>query len=393
MDVGRGAVQAIKELDHRVGRLRSTVCVLVDVRTPMNLSVLRPVWRPLLDDARTRVRVVAEDRAAVFSALESEGLGDLLISSEAAAWKRWDLSMTADAWNDTALHRCRRRIKFFHGVAGKYDLDDPGKLAPAGLDRFDRLAFINSDRLRRYVSAGVIRSDQAVLVGYPKLDGLVNGAWPAARIRADLGLLPTRQTVLYAPTFSTAGSLHAAGTEIVQALLDTGANVVVKLHDRSAVPHPKHTGGIDWMARLRPFEANPRFALARGADSGPYLSAADALVTDHSTVGFEFALLDRPLVIYDAPALKDAARIDDDKWTLLRSMGAVVDTPSRLQEAVAAALACPERGREARHQAHALFAHAGRATDHALAAVYELLELDAPSVRAGHRDSETQRQR
>jgi CDP-glycerol glycerophosphotransferase len=204
-------------------------------------------------------------------------------------------------------------------------------------------------------------------------------------------LSPARQTVLYAPTFSTAGSLQVAGTVIVQALLDTGANVIVKLHDRSAVPHAKHTGGVDWPARFRPLEATARFALAKGADSGPYLSAADVLVTDHSSVGFEFALLDRPLVIYDAPALKDAARIDADKWDLLRSMGTVVETPSHLQEAVKAALACPERGREARRQAHALFAHAGHATGRALAVVYDLLELDAPSPDGGLRDTETRR--
>ena len=55
-------------------------------------------------------------------------------------------------------------------------------------------------------------------------------------------------------------------------------------------------------------------------DITPLLAAADLLVTDHSTVGFEFALLDRPLIVFDAPDLRAAARIDgssgrsSDRW-------------------------------------------------------------------------------
>jgi hypothetical protein len=288
---------------------------------------------------------------------------------------RFDLAITADAWNHAPLHRCRRRLNFFHGVAGKYDLDDPGKLAGATLHRFDRIAFINADRLQRYVQSGVIRQDQATLVGFPKTDALLNGAWPAADVRLSLGLSPSLETVLYAPTFSPASSLHLAGEAIVETLLASGRNVIVKLHDRSARPHEKYTEGIDWPARLRRFEEQGRFALARGADSGPYLAAADLLVTDHSTVGFEFALLDRPIVVYDAPALKEAARIDSEKWALLRSMADVVSSPAALRTAVDAALASPARLRDARRPAQALFAHAGEATARALDVVYELLEL------------------
>jgi CDP-glycerol glycerophosphotransferase (TagB/SpsB family) len=283
--------------------------------------------------------------------------------------------MTADLWNRTDLHRCRRRINFFHGVAGKYDLDDPRKLGAADLPSFDRIAFINRDRMDRYLSAGAISARQAVLVGFPKADELVNGRWQAHAVRASLGLAPTLDTVLYAPTFSPANSLHLAGPAIVETLLASGRNVIVKLHDRSMVPHAKFTEGVDWPARLAVYERHPRFALARAADAGPFLAAADVLVTDHSTVGFEFALLDRPIVVFDAPRLREAARIDADKWALLRSMADVVDTVQALRSAVDTALAAPERLRAERQQAHALFAHAGQATERALDVVYELLEL------------------
>ena len=74
------------------------------------------------------------------------------------------------------LRRAARRVNFFHGVAGKYDLDRPTGL-PMGFDVYDRVAFINRDRMNRYREAGLVTDAQAVLVGFPKLDRLVSGAF------------------------------------------------------------------------------------------------------------------------------------------------------------------------------------------------------------------------
>jgi CDP-glycerol glycerophosphotransferase (TagB/SpsB family) len=375
-------------VDHFVGRhLGSRLAVLVDVRTPMNLAVLRPVWKPLAEDPRVALSFVAEDMAGVGTALDADGRRGALLAPAAARWRRFDLAMTADAWNHTPLARCRCRINFFHGVAGKYDLDEPQKLAGSPLTHCDRVGFINRERLERYVGAGAVSADRAVLIGFPKLDDLVNGRWRPADVRAGLGLDPHLGTVLYAPTFSVANSLHAGGEPLIDALLSTGLNVVVKLHDRSMVPSERYTGGVDWPARLDRFAGNPRFALARAGDAVPFLAAADVLVTDHSTVGFEFALLDRPIVVFDAPELRQAARIAADKWALLRSMATVVSSPAELGKAVLDAFADPARLRLARRQARDLFAYPGHATDRALDVVYELLDLpqDTYEVLRRHR--------
>ena len=364
---------AARRIDHAAGRTLTRLRVLVDVRTPMNVAVLRPVWSALATDPRITLAFTAEQSQPVRTTLMSDGLADALISRSSATWTRWDLVLTADAWNHTPLRRCHRRLQFFHGVAGKYDLDVPERMRAAHLERFDRVAFINEDRMRRYVNAGVVTSGQAVLVGYPKADDLINGRWSREEVRQSLRLDESRATVVYAPTFSVAGSLHLAGPSIIGALLDADFNVIVKLHDRSMVADARHTAGIDWPQRLRTFDASGRFVLARGADAEPFLAAADVLVTDHSTVGFEFALLDRPIVVFDAPQLLAAARIDRDKWDLLRSMATVVHTPAETVSAVCAALAQPSALSKARLGARALFASPGTATQRALAIVYELL--------------------
>lgn len=378
------AARPLRRLDHALGRISSRLQVLVDVRTPMNLAVLRPVWSALRGDPRVSLWFTAEDMEEVAGALKREGLESSLLERDAARWRRFDLSLSADAWNQVDLRRCRSRLNFFHGVAGKYDLDNPGQMGAAGLDRFDRIAFINVDRLRKWVDAGAVSARQAVLVGFPKLDDVVNQRWARQAVHESLGLDASLGTVLYAPTFSTAGSLHAAGEAIVASLLATGRNVIVKLHDRSLVPHPRYTGGIDWRDRFRSLAHQPRFAFAEQPDAGPLLTASDVMVTDHSSVGFEFALLDRPLVVFDAPELQRAARIAVDKWELLRSMAVVVRSVEALGPAISYGFAHPEHRHGERAAARELFAYPGQATERAVAVAYELLDV-APFTAHGSR--------
>ena len=389
-----GLKEALRRLDHLVGRRLGRRRVLVDVRTPMNLAVLEPVWQRLREDRRVELHVTVEPNTGVEAALTAAGLAAAAVTGAEARWRRYDLAITADIWNHTELRRCARRVNFFHGVAGKYDLDDPARLKAAGLHRLDRIAFVNTDRMQRYLTSGIIRPEQAALVGFPKSDKLVNGAWTAADVRASLGLAPDLPTLLYAPTFSTANSLHRGGEALIDALLGTGHNLMVKLHDRSMVPHERYTGGVDWPARLARFEASRRYVLARTGDIGPLLAAADVMITDHSTVGFEFALLDRPVIVYDAPELRETARIDVGKWNLLRSMAEVVTDTSSLPDAVRRALTFPaERSAVRRAIARDLFAYPGEATRRALEVVYRLLELspDAYEVLDRHRHVQPRR--
>jgi hypothetical protein len=380
-------VRAAKSLDRSVGRLCGPRRVLIEVRSPMNLEVLRPIWTALANDPRVHVTFTAIENAWVRPSLEAAGLAERLLAGDRAIWKRFDLAFNADPWDALDLRRCSRRVNFFHGVAGKYDLDDPAAIGRhVDFTIYDRLMFANEDRLRRYVDAGVVPRDRAALVGFPKADDLVNGRWSAAAVRGELGLDPALETVLYAPTFAPASSLHLAGEGIIEALLDTGRNVIVKLHDRSMVPHAKYTAHVDWPARLARFAGRANYAFATGAHAGPYLAAADVMITDHSTIGFEFALLDRPLVVFDAPDLLEQARINPDKWRQLRDMADIARTPGELPAVVARALANPGRHAAARRAtAQSLFAHTGHSTERALEVVYDLLELPArEQVRGVH---------
>jgi CDP-glycerol glycerophosphotransferase (TagB/SpsB family) len=180
--------------------------------------------------------------------------------------------------------------------------------------------------------------------------------------------------VLYAPTYSAASSLHLAGEAIVAALAGAGLNVIVKLHDRSLDPDPRYTDGIDWRARMRCLERAGQIAYVEGADASPLLAAADAMVTDHSSAGFEFLVTDRPLIVFDAPDLPVAARINPDKVALLRSAATVVQTPAALADATRRELRDPTRlAHERRRVAREVFHEPGTATRRAVELVRGLL--------------------
>jgi len=348
----------------------------------MNVAVLAPVFERLQRDPRIEVLFTAGRPAELVDAARSIGVRARIHSRQSMEWRRIDVCLTADPWDPIRLRRCWRRANFFHGTAGKYDLDSPGSL-PIGFAEYDRVAFINADRLRRYLQAGIVAPEAAVLVGYPKVDALVNGRYDAAAIHGRLQLEMHRRTAIYAPTWSPASSLNLAGEEIVRSLVDAGFNVIVKLHDRSLdAGEPRFSGGIDWRARFARIHCPGRLAFAEWADSSPLLAASDVMVTDHSSIGFEFCLLDRPVVVFDAPDLPRLARINPEKIALLRGASRVVRTAADVGPAALAELADPGSLADRRRAvAREMFYEPGTATERALAMVYDLLELPATASR------------
>jgi hypothetical protein len=357
-------------IDHGVGRLRRRRAVLVEVRTPVSLAVLGPVYERLEQMPDLDVSFTGEHPDYVRPLLS----GRRVLSQSDAEWQRFDVCLNGDPWAAARLRRCASRVNFFHGVAGKYDLDDPRHL-PMGFELYDRVAFINRDRMDRYIASRIVSAKQARLIGYPKLDRLASGGIDGTAARDELRLSPSRQTVLYAPTYSTSSSLHLAGEQIVKALADARLNVIVKLHDRSFDADVRYTGGVDWRARMRAIERPGQVAFVEGADASACLAAADLMITDHSSVGFEYLVLDRPLIVYHAPELAAAARINPEKIELLRSAATVVETTTELVRAVREELTSPARlSRQRRRVATEMFHAPGTATDRAVALVCELLD-------------------
>src|SRR5262249_15060884 len=263
------AARAVHGTDDALWRAcRRHVRILVEATSPLSLAVCRPVLDALVDDPQIQCWFTSSDRIWTSERIfDATGLAERVVTPDRARWMKFDAYINTDFWNMTWLQRRARRVHLFHGVAGKYGLDAPLGIAPV-LASFDRLMFANRDRLRRYVEAGLVdpESGRAALVGYPKVDCLVDGSLDRAAIERDLGLDPARPTVLYAPTWSPHSSLQTMGREIVAALAGLDVNVVVKLHDRSLDSSERGSGRSDWRRYFEETYAPGAIHLAAGAD-------------------------------------------------------------------------------------------------------------------------------
>jgi CDP-glycerol glycerophosphotransferase (TagB/SpsB family) len=102
------------------------------------------------------------------------------------------------------------------------------------------------------------------------------------------------------------------------------------------------------------------------------------MITDHSSVGFEYLLLDRPLIRIHVPELIKHTDIEPSYVDLLASASTSVTSVDEVMTAV-------ERGFiDARDNsatriavANEMFYKPGTATDRAVKELYELMELEA----------------
>lgn len=373
--LGRAVIRRVREYDRRTARRDDVRQVLVDARTPVNYVMVAPVVKAMRADPRVRFFFTASEEPARMREIYCEAPDVELVHPLRAAAMKFDAYVASDfMWARLLRETCR--IQVFHGVGGKYGFDAPTE----SMRDWHRLFFVNQRRLRNFIKAGAIDDDSPAirLVGFPKVDCLVDGSLQRDPILASLGLDAARPTILYAPTWSPASSLNTMGEDVVRGLLSLGTNLIVKLHDRSRDLRERYSGGVDWVARLQPLLPPGRALIASGHDISPCLAAADVMVTDHSSAGFEFLLRDRPIVRIHRPALLALANVHPDYAQLLAAVSETVDTAREVVDAVSRGLDDPAtRAEDRRRVAQDLFYRPGSATRRAAAALYEALELEA----------------
>jgi hypothetical protein len=380
--ISRSSIEWLRGLDKRWQRSRDADKrrILIDGRTAMNYATVAPIVEGLQKDSRIEIFCTASESPDQIGEIYADARPPYqLVRPKAAALMHFDAYLTADfLW--ARLPRGTRRVQTFHGVAGKYRTvyDSPAE----SMRGWDRLFFINKRRLQNFIDTGAIDADSPAirLVGMPKLDCLVDGSFERDQVLTSLGVDPSSRTVLYAPTWSKHSSLAVMGEELVKRLGAAGYTVIAKLHDRSRQADDYHSGGVDWGERLLPLLKANGGVLAPGSNSSSYLVGADVLITDHSSVGFEYLLLDRPLIRIHVPALLQNTDIEPVYVQLMSEAATSVHDVDRLVTVVEESFASPAAKSDSRKAvANEMFYKPGGATARAIAEMYDVIELSPRS--------------
>jgi CDP-glycerol glycerophosphotransferase len=165
------------------------------------------------------------------------------------------------------------------------------------LDRFDHFVVRTEHDVRTLARAYRLPEEKLLRVGYPRNDALVQARGAAEKPAAarelarQLGLRPGLPVVLYAPTFRAGvdGRVQSFAAPFdVDAFADRFGDrftLLVRSHYLNKVTLPPSVAG-----RIVDVTGVP--------DITPLLLLADALVTDYSSVMFDYALTERPIIFY-----------------------------------------------------------------------------------------------
>lgn len=236
-------------------------------------------------------------------------------------------------WHGTPLKRMQNDVPVMHGRA-----DDYHQKAQELVGRWSSLVSPSPYATKAFRSAFGY-DGRIIESGYPGNDVFHTevGRRRAHGTRIRLGLAPDRKVVLYAPTFRDDGRASgASGAWSHEMALDLGrfaerlgsdTTLLVRLH-----PLVKFTWPKDLDASILNVSKYP--------DTQDLLLVADALITDYSSIMFDYAQTGRPIIsfVYDLEHYRDDLRgfyVDLEEIApgpVVRTSDAVIDSVARLDE-------------------------------------------------------------
>jgi CDP-glycerol glycerophosphotransferase (TagB/SpsB family) len=161
------------------------------------------------------------------------------------------------------------------------------------LERCDRWDFsLSSNRFSTAVWERVYPCSYTSLeTGYPRNDVLVNaGVADVRRARAELGLDDGTRAFLYMPTHREYQPGFTPALDLARLAEELGPDVTLMIRGHYFYGNSAHATELRRNGRIIDVSGHPRVEEL-------YL-AADALITDYSSAMFDYAVLDRPIVVY-----------------------------------------------------------------------------------------------
>ncbi|MEA1972580.1 MAG: CDP-glycerol glycerophosphotransferase family protein [Candidatus Cloacimonadota bacterium] len=134
------------------------------------------------------------------------------------------------------------------------------------------------------------------VTGMPKLDRLFTANWDKNIELQKLNLNPENKTVLFAPTFNRELSILPFLDSDLHKYIPSFLNIIIKLHGATS---------DDCYRKYEQFaQTHKNVYFSKDLDITKYLFLGDVLITDVSSVIYEFASTGKPVLCFDSPQQK-----------------------------------------------------------------------------------------
>jgi len=221
---------------------------------------------------------------------------------------------------------------------------------------------------------------QSLLTGYPRIDATLNATPDEKRqLMVDLGLDPDKPVVLFAPTYRGHWSTPELEADEMAATLDrmqsTQYNLIFRGH---------------YFAEKTILQMNlPVMIAPHAIDTCKLLAIVDVLVSDYSSIFYDFLVTQRPVIhyVYDWDRYVETRGVYFEKEAL---PGVVCETEDALLDAVAQAIKDPQ-GQITPHYENARETYCALEDGQASARVVEALFFGTPASETPATDRQSKR--
>jgi len=295
---------------------------------PMNYTMFRPMHKRIEELSHAEVFFSFKTNNNDYSDYIRLGVPEnRILSLKKSRLTIWDSIVLADfmkpryLWTNKLIYIC-------HGVAakkwtyvdakGKQHVDD--YRYNYSLKEYDFVFFHNEEDYRNAKQRKLFkREDSGQIVGMCCLDEIIRNNNPEKineiKIKYIAPEYREKKVVLYAPTWDETASFKRKGEEILDALSTMDCFLIMKPHPL-CITSMVGTSGLDLVTFLK--EKFPKKNYLLITDT-PYeiMPVADMMISDFSSISFEFTLLRKPLYLFEGNEIQQKIA-DNDQYEMLK---------------------------------------------------------------------------
>ena len=208
------------------------------------------------------------------------------------------------------------------------------------------------------------------VTGMPKLDHVFTNLHRQKEILSKMRLDPEKKTVLFAPTFNPEFSIVPHIEVRIPELIPEFFNVIIKLH--GAAPE-------EWRRKYSALAArNKNIFYSEDQDIADCFIAGDLLISDVSSVIYEFAACEKPVLLFDSPTIENYVNYhSDDLEYRFRDIGYRFSDVNQLKDLVYQSFMTPFDQDKSVRTAHSFVSvRDGRSSELVVQEALKLLESD-----------------